>query len=228
MNRVRVVIAEDEQLARESLRRLVAETAWVELVGEAADGLSAVEAIDRLRPDLVFLDVVLPELSGLEVLRRARHQPVVVFTTAYERFAVAAFEVEAVDYLVKPFGARRFHETMERVRRRMATDGERLFARNGTRLVPVPIRDVTHFQAEGDYVRAFHGGASHLLYISLAELEEKLAGAFVRIHRSHIVNVDSVERIDRHDGRRVVVQLRGGERIVASRTGSAALRKAIR
>ena len=237
MNRVRALIAEDEELARTALRRLVTETDWVELVGEAADGMTAVEAIDTLRPDLVFLDVMLPELTGVEVLQRVHYQPLVVFTTAYERFAVTAFELEALDYLVKPFGARRFHETMERVRRRLETRADtvkpesrptRLFARVGSRVVPVPIGDVTHFQAEGDYVRAYVPGASHLLCVALAELEKQLQLPFLRIHRSHIVNVDCVEKIERHDERRYVVFLKDGKRIVASRSGSGLLRKLIR
>jgi two-component system LytT family response regulator len=239
--RVRALIAEDEELARASLRRLVAETDWVELVGEAADGVTAAAAIDRLRPDLLFLDVMLPELTGLEVLQQVQHQPLVVFTTAYERFAVTAFELEAIDYLVKPFGSRRFHETMNRVRRRIEGgasapqarilgDGplERLFARVGSRVVPIAVRDVTHFQAEGDYVRAHVGATSHLLYVTLAELEKRLQTPFLRIHRSHIVNVDSVEKIERHDERRFIVFLTSGARVVASRSGSGALRKLIR
>lgn len=240
--RVRAVIAEDEELARASLRRLVSEVEWVELVGEAADGNAAVETIDRVRPDLVFLDVMLPELTGLEVLQRIQHQPMVVFTTAYERFAVTAFELEALDYLVKPFGSRRFHETMERVRRRLqGAEGrgqkaaelppgplERLFARVGSRIVPVPVREVSHFQAEGDYVRAFANGASHLLYVTLAQLEERLQLPFLRIHRSHMINVDSVQRVERHDERRYVVFLKDGSRIVASRSGTVALKRMMR
>lgn len=245
MSRVRALIVEDEEIARASLRRLIAETAWVELVGEAADGRSAIDAIDRLRPDLVFLDVVLPELSGLEILRRIHHQPLVVFTTAYERYAVTAFELEALDYLVKPFGSRRFHETMERVRRRIENETapptseqlhgafergpiERLFARVGSRIVPIAIRDVIHFQSEGDYVRAIIRGASHLLSVTLAELEGRLDRTFLRVHRSHIINVDRVERLERHDERRLVIFLSDGSRVVASRAGSAELRKLIR
>ena len=242
---MRAVIAEDEELARASLRRLVSEVDWVELVGEAADGHAAVETIDRLRPDLVFLDVMLPELTGLEVLQRVKHHPMIVFTTAYERFAVTAFELEALDYLVKPFGSRRFHETMNRVKRRFASQGaggraqgaggelpagplERLFARVGSRIVPVPVREVAHFQAEGDYVRAFSGGTSHLLYVSLTQLEERLQLPFLRVHRSHMINVDYVQRVERHDERRYVVFLKDGSRIVASRSGTGALKKMMR
>jgi len=231
--RVRAVIAEDEHLARVSLRRLVNDVEWVELVGEAADGRSAVEIIDRLRPDLLFLDVMLPEISGLQALQRMRHHPLVVFTTAYERFAVTAFEFEAVDYLIKPFGSRRFRETMERVRRRLQLDAaapkfDRLFARVGSRIVPLSVRDVTHFQAESDYVRVFVGAASYLVCVTLSELQRRLDLPFVRIHRSHMVNVDCVEKVERLNGRRCVVFLNDGTTVVASRAGSVLLRKLMR
>lgn len=242
---VRALIAEDEELTRVSLRRLVSTIEWVELVGEVGDGPAAVEAIDRLRPDLIFLDVMLPELTGLEVLQRTKHRPLIVFTTAYERFAVTAFELEALDYLVKPFGARRFHETMNRVRRRLAgiaggsgnTDArtsnahdplQRLFARVGSRIVPIAVRDITRFQAEDDYVRAVTAAGSHLLYITMAELASRLQLPFVRVHRSHIINLDCLEKVERLDPRRYVVFLRDGTRIAASRSGSASLRKLMR
>jgi two-component system LytT family response regulator len=243
---VRALIAEDEELTRVSLRRLVSAIEWVELVGEVGDGTAAVEAIDRLRPDLVFLDVMLPELTGLEVLQRTKHRPLIVFTTAYERFAVTAFELEALDYLVKPFGARRFHETMNRVRRRLAgiavsASGEpdarpsnahdplkRLFARVGSRIVPIAVRDITRFQAEDDYVRAVTAAGSHLLYITMAELTSRLQLPFLRVHRSHIINLDCLEKVERLDPRRYVVFLKDGTRIAASRSGSASLRKLMR
>ena len=120
--KTRAVIVEDEPIARRRLQDLVAEIDWIECVGEAADGLTAVSVIDQLRPDLVFLDIEMPELSGLEVLGRIHHDPAIVFTTAYDRFAVAAFELEAVDYLLKPFGRDRLLAALERVRRAAKED----------------------------------------------------------------------------------------------------------
>jgi two-component system LytT family response regulator len=239
------MIVEDEEIARAALRRLIEETDWLELVGEASDGPAAIEAVDRLRPDLLFLDVVLPDLNGLAVAERIQHRPLIVFTTAYERYAVTAFELEALDYLVKPFGPRRFRETLDRIHRRLEHEEapssieqvraafstgplERLFARNGSRVIPVRIGDVDHFQAEGDYVRAFLGERGHLLRIALSELEQRLDLPFLRIHRSHMINVDRIEKIEREDERRFVVFLRNGTRIVASRAGTMRLRELIR
>jgi len=253
MTALRVVVAEDEPLARSYLRELLADDERIELVGEAVDGPGAVEAIDRLAPDLVFLDVKMPELSGLEVLERVRHRPRVVFTTAHDRYAVTAFELEALDYLVKPFGRERFQAALDRVWRQLdapsaaagsglgPTEPERLaralsdgplvrfFARVGARIEPVPIRDVVRFEAEGDYVRAHLASASHLLHVGLGELARRLDPAtFLRVHRSHVVNLDAVARMEEHDDRRLALVLADGSRVVASRSGSALLRTMIR
>jgi len=253
MTVLRAVVVEDEPLARAYLRELLAEDERLELVGEAADGRSAVEAIDRLAPDLVFLDVQMPELSGLEVLERARHRPRVVFTTAHDRYAVTAFELEALDYLVKPFGRERFRATLDRICRQLdpsaaapgsglgSTEPERVaqalgegplvrfFARVGSRIEPVPIRDVVRFEAEGDYVRAHLDSASHLLHVGLGELARRLDPAtFLRVHRSHVVNLDRVARMEEHDERRLALVFSDDSRVVASRSGSALLRTMIR
>ncbi|MGQ0720771.1 MAG: LytR/AlgR family response regulator transcription factor [Candidatus Eiseniibacteriota bacterium] len=242
--KTRVVIVEDEPLARKTLGDYVRGVDWLESVGEAADGREAVELIDALEPDLVFLDVKLPELSGLEVLQTIRHDPAVVFTTAYDRFAVAAFELEAIDYLIKPFGEERFRTTLERVRRRLTEGGraqaaageraraalgsgplKRLFARRADGIVPILLERVSHIEAADDYVTVHVGGVTHLLHVTLGELESRLdPERFLRIHRSHIVNLDEIASIRDHGDRRLAVTLRDGQRIVASRSGSRALR----
>src|SRR5215471_854675 len=119
-NHIRAVIVEDEPLGRQTIKDFVADESWLKIVGEAADGNQAVELIDELRPDLVFLDVKMPGLTGLEVLQRVKHDPEIVFTTAYSEQAVTAFELEALDYLLKPFGRERFRKVLERVQRRFA------------------------------------------------------------------------------------------------------------
>src|SRR5262250_834570 len=119
-NQIRAVIVEDEPLARQTIKDFVANEPWLRIVGEAIDGKQAVELIDELRPDLVFLDVKMPGLTGLEVLQRVKHDPEIVFTTAYSEQAVTAFELEALDYLLKPFGRERFRKVLERVQRRFA------------------------------------------------------------------------------------------------------------
>ncbi len=239
--RVRTLIADDEPVARAGLRDLLAPFEWLELVGEAASGPAAVEAIRTLRPELVFLDIQMPGLLGTEVLRRVEHQPAVVFTTAFAQHAVTAFELGALDYLLKPFGRERLAATLERVR---ATLGEpaapaferlrqalgrgpisRLFVRAGGGIVPLAVSDVAWFEARGDYVAAHVGRARHLLHLSLNRLEERLDPArFVRIHRAHIVNLDQVKAFPRAGKGRLAAELADGTRLPVSRSRSHELR----
>jgi len=240
---MRALIVEDEPLARRTLRRFLSEEPDVEVVGEAADGLSALEAIDRLTPDLLFLDVRLPELSGLEVLARAHHTPAVVFTTAFDRYAVAAFEHEAIDYRVKPFGRRRLQETLDRVRKRLPEERReglsealggglmdrplrRLYARIKGRIVPIPVDRVERIEGAGDYSEVHCGGEHYLVDLRLKLLDERLDGdRFLRVHRSHIVNLDRIAEIYSRDPHRLELRMASGAVIPASRTGSARLRE---
>jgi two-component system, LytTR family, response regulator len=245
--RVRTLVVEDEPEARRMLREFLAEAPWLELVGEAADGRDAVASIDRLKPALIILDVHLPELSGLEVLEKIRHQPEVVFATAYDQYAVAAFELGALDYLVKPFGRQRFRRMLDRLRRRLLSEPEgpssheraratlgpsplrRLFARSGERIVPIPAAGIVRIQARGDYAEVHAPGGPFLLHVSLSELVTRLdSDRFVQVHRSHIVNLDAMKLLRPHDERRLVIVLANGEEIVASRSASEMLRKQAR
>lgn len=242
---LRVVMAEDEPLARRTLRRFLDRSESIELVGEAADGREAVDMIDRLKPDLLFLDVRMPELSGLEVLKRIRHRPAIVFTTAHDEYAVAAFEVEAIDYLLKPFGRKRFEAALERIRRRLSSpsdtpaDGDRaraalsgetlttLYARRHGSIMPIPTRTISHIEGADDYCAVHAEGETHLVALRLKHLMRRLDRRFfVRIHRSHIVNLEHVDSIRSIDHRRLEVALRDGRRVTASRSGSTRLRRA--
>jgi two-component system LytT family response regulator len=241
------LIVDDEALARQKLRDLVDDAPLVEVVGEAGDANAAIAAIERLRPDLVFLDVEMPGGSGLEVLERVRHRPLVIFTTAHDRYAVAAFELAAVDYLLKPFGIERFRLAVERAVAAVAESGtpaavdraraalarsgplRHLFVRERGRIVPLLIADIERFEARGDYVAAHLGGRSHLLHVDLQDLEEHLAPeSFVRIHRSHLVNLRFVKALIPTKTTRLEVELKDGSRLVASRARSRALRHLMR
>ena len=243
MNIVRTVIVEDEPHARASLREYATAVAWLDLVGEAADGAEAVKLIDGVKPDLVFLDVSLPELSGLDVIARIRHTPDVVFTTAYDRFALTAFEVGALDYLLKPFGRQRFESMLDRVRKRLqvkvpAADRarvafgsplRRLFARTRDGIEPIDVASIQHIRASGDYVDVFCGGRAHLRHMTLAELASRLdPEVFRQVHRSHSVNLDAIEKLVTFDQRRLMIRLKNGNEIVASRAGSESLRTLVR
>jgi two-component system LytT family response regulator len=188
------------------------------------------------------LDVRLPELSGLEVARRIRHHAEIVFTTAYDRFAVAAFELGALDYLVKPFGRERLAAATERVRARLGhadtPAGDRvrsslapgplgrLFARRGDRIVPISVEGVTRVQAQGDYAEVHAAEGVFLLRIALADLAARLdPERFRQVHRSHIVNLDAVDHFRPYDDRRLAITLKDGTVVVASRAASEELRR---
>ena len=240
--KVSTLIADDEPVARAGLRDMLAAVEWVTCVGEAASGPAAVEAINRLRPELVFLDIQMPGLLGTEVLRHVEHQPFVVFTTAFAQHAVAAFELGALDYLLKPFGPDRLATTMERVRAALGEPGappafdrlrealasgpmSRLFVRSGGAIIPVAVAGVSWFEARGDYVAAHVGPARHVLHLSLNRLEARLdPERFARIHRTHIVNLDHVTAFRRHQKGRLVAELADGTRLAVSRSRSRDLR----
>lgn len=242
---VRALIVEDEAPARENLREYLAGVSWVDVVGEAVDGAGALRLLDAVEPDLVFLDVRLPEMSGLEVARRMRPSPAIVFTTAYDRFAIAAFELGAIDYLVKPFGRSRFATTLDRLRSRLSPaavpDRERarttlepgplhrLFARQGDRIVPIATASIVRIQAQGDYAEIHAAEGVFLIHVSLAELIARLdPSRFVQVHRSHIVSWAAVAHLRPHDERRLAVTLRDGSVILASRAASEDLRRRVR
>ncbi len=244
MTAVTALIADDEPVARAGLRHLLRGLPWLHCIGEAADGPAALAEIQRLRPELVFLDIQMPGLLGTEVLRRvaeAGTPPLVIFTTAHAEHAITAFELGALDYLLKPFGAERLNATLERVR---AALGEpcppalerlaellgrgpltRLFVRSGVAIVPVAVNDVSHFEAVGDYVAVHAGGAEHLLHLALARLEERLdPQRFVRIHRGCIVNLDGVARFRRLPNGQLNAELKDGRSLPVSRSRSQVLR----
>lgn len=241
-----LVIADDEQLARQQLRAMAEDLPDVRVVGEAEDGPTALHLIDELRPDLVLLGLAMPGMSGLEVAKRMRHRPEVVFTTAYDQYAVAAFELQAVDYLLKPFDDERFKAAIDRARERSTspsdlTDGERLkhalyesghlsrvFVRDRNRILVVPTGEIERLEARGDYVALHAGSKRHLVQVAIADMERMLdPGRFVRVHRSHIVNLDYVVAFTTDPKGALEVELRSGTRLSVSRARAQALRNLV-
>lgn len=242
---VTALIADDEPVARVGLRHMLADVDWIECIGEAADGPAAIEAIERLRPELVFLDIQMPGLLGTEVVQRLAHQPLVVFTTAHAEHAITAFELGALDYLLKPFGPERFNAALDRLRAALGEPaapaferlGEalgpgpisRIFVRSGRAIVALAVDAVSWFEALGDYVAVHAGAATHLVHVPLNRLERRLdPRRFVRIHRTHIVNLDHVDSFRRQDDGRLVAQLRDGKALAVSRAKAQELRALVR
>ncbi len=251
---MRVLIVDDEPPARENLRLLLADAADVEIVGEAGGGRAAIDAIGRLAPDVVFLDVRMPEVEGFDVIRSVgpERMPLTIFVTAYDRYALEAFEARALDYLLKPFDDVRFAETMERVRERLRERRQgglardlasllreggplptarvrHLTARGQGRVRLVPVADVVVFQASGDYVEAHcDDGRVHLLDDTLRALEASLdPRKFVRVHRSHIVAVDRIVELEPSAHGDWTLRLADGRELRLSRTRRAALEQAL-
>lgn len=225
---MRAMIVDDEPLARRELRRLLAEFAWIDIVGEAANVGEAAPLIDRLLPELLFLDIQMPGGTGFDLLERLEHLPRVVFTTAYDKHAVRAFEVNALDYLLKPIEPERLAAAMARARAAaaiapaaVASSGtilERLFLRDGERCWFVPLREVKLFTAEGNYVRISWDKIHPLLGRPLSSLESRLdSKRFFRANRQQIINLEYIESVDLGVNGRLHVQLRGGPEVQVSR-----------
>jgi two-component system LytT family response regulator len=236
--RIRTLIVDDEPLARRRLRAFLRPEAEVEIVGECGNGPAAADSIRRLKPQLVFLDVQMPGMDGFEVLQAldTRERPIVVFVTAHDQYAVQAFEERALDYLLKPFGKRRFEDTMARVRERIErpeTDDSRervsgllgalgrkthLVVKTGTHSVLLHVARVEWLEAEGDYVRVHAGRDVYLTRLTMNRMEAQLGAArFVRVHRSAIVNVEFIKEIHPMPGGDHTIALRDGTQVTLSR-----------
>ena len=219
MKAIRTVVADDQPMARERLTALLAQQPDIDVVATCASGVEAVDAIQAYRPDLVFLDMQMPELDGFGVIDAVgvERMPPVVFVTAYDAFALRAFEVHALDYLLKPFGRERFEQALERARRHLERQRagdlasrlmalvedvrparsrpERLMVRSGARVVFVDVEQVDWVEAEGNYVRLHTAADSHLVRDTMQAMQRRLGPQFVRIHRSRIANLARVREL---------------------------------
>ena len=232
---MRVLIVDDEQLARMLLREFLAEHADIEIVGECANGFEAVKAIAEHDPDLVFLDIQMPKLDGFEVVELAGSKPHYIFATAYDQFALRAFEVHAIDYLLKPFSRERLAQALAHARARAPQAAqveavvaeaarrhaplERILIRDGARVHVVPAAGIDYIEAQDDYVQIAAQGKTWLKNQRLSELEGQLDPAgFLRIHRSYIVKVGAIARIEPVSKDNHCAVLHSGARLPISRS----------
>lgn len=220
------MVVDDEPLARSSLRVLLRQDPAVELVSECGSGMEALREIRGKRPDLVFLDVQMPECDGFDVLEQLGKDlpPALVFVTAYDQYAIRAFEAGALDYLLKPFDNARFGRALERAKQRIALGKdaprriERLAIKNAGEILFLKISEIDWIEAADYYVCVHVGARTHLLRRSMNEVEEELsAGLFCRIHRSAIVNLERIRRLDASEEGGTDVVLRDGKRLPLSR-----------
>ena len=239
---IRVLIADDEALAREQISDLLKRFDDCELVDVCADGREALSAIEQHRPDLVFLDIEMPELSGFEVLEETRLTPLpaVVFVTAYDKYAIQAFEAHALDYLLKPFDFERFERTLMRAKKQIADsrNGElsekllamlearksepkyldRLAIKSRGRVIFLKTDEITWVEAAGNYLELHTGKESHLIREPISDFEQRLnPERFIRIHRSCIVNVECIKELQPGFGGEYLVVMNDGQQLTASR-----------
>jgi two-component system LytT family response regulator len=238
---LRALIADDEHLARRLLAEYLRPHADISVVAEADNGLDAARAITELKPDLVFLDIQMPKLTGLEVLELTGRREGVIFTTAYDQHAMRAFELHAVDYLLKPFSQARFDAALERARRllgqaapeleRLVAPGPRLtrvLVKDGEGMQVLLVDDIAYIESQADQV-AFHAhGREHLKTQRISELEAQLDPAcFVRVHRSFIINLAALQGLEKTDSDAYLARMKNGKRIPISRSGYERLRTSV-
>lgn len=234
MTPIRTIIVDDVDLAREHLRRMLADEKDLEVVGEAADGRSALQSIEALAPDLVFLDVRLPDMDGYEIARRIPpgRQPVVIYVSAYDDKVVEAFDVDATDYVLKPFDRERFRRALDRARSKIAPEParrdylQRMMVKDRSHTEIVPTRAIDYIDVAGHYLCIHVGRTVHLQRGALADLERQLDPAeFCRIHRSAIVRLDRVQSLTARRNGDYDVQLKTGAKLLMSRTYGEAARQ---
>lgn len=235
---IRAIIVDDEDLARSLVKEYLSAHPQIEIVAECGNGFDAVKAVSELLPDLMFLDIQMPKLSGFEVLELLNEPPAVVFVTAFDQFAVKAFEVHAVDYLLKPYSRERFNEALAHALERIGRDPserpekavaqsrasgeriERILIKEGSKVLVIPAEKIDFIEAQDDYISVRAEGKSHLKMQRMSELETALdPRRFVRIHRSFILNVERLAKIELYakDSRNAI--LKDGTQLPVSRSG---------
>jgi two-component system LytT family response regulator len=241
------VIVDDEKLARDLLNEYVQQIPNIQIVGEASKGKDAVELIDKLKPDLVFLDVQMPGMTGFDVLEEINHDPFVIFCTAYDQYALKAFEKNAVDYVLKPLDQERFRLAVERAIGRMKVDensvGELLrnlktenktqydshiFVQKSEKLLNLPVEEIVYLEASGDYTILTTKNDQFVSSSGIGKLEEILnPETFIRVHRSTIININNLKEIEKHFNGGMVVKMLNGKSFPVSRTYAKLIRKKV-
>ncbi len=240
MKKKRVIIVDDEPLAREALKLNLKDLEKVEVVAECSDGYEALKAVRERNPDLLFLDIQMPGLSGFDVLELlGENAPPVIFVTAYDEYAVKAFEAHALDYLLKPVRVERLRLAIERARelppnetmevldlyRKTQPPLRRILIRTGSSVKVIPVEEIMYFEAQDDFVEVHTGQGSFLKYERLGRLEELLDGsAFIRVHRSFLLNLDYLEKMEPYSRDSRLAYLKNGNVVPVSKSGYKKLR----
>ena len=246
---IRTIIIEDEEPARILLKKFLEANPQIELIGECSDGFSGLKAINEQKPDLVLLDIQMPKLTGFEVLELTEHKPIVIFTTAYDQYAIKAFESNATDYLLKPFTRERFTEAINKATEKFnnkTNDAnkiisvlktidekpeiiDRIAIRSGSKIHVIPVEEIIYFESDGDYVKIHTKEGSHLKEKTMKYFETHLEPKkFIRIHRSYIANVEQIQRLEYYDKENYVAILKNNTQLKVSNSGYKLLRESLK
>lgn len=231
MKTMRTIVIDDERLARIELKKLLQEFPEIEVVDEASNAEEGIRKINNLQPDLIFLDIQMPGKSGFEMLQELDYTPLVIFTTAYDEYALKAFEVNALDYLLKPVDGKRLEDAVRKlnipdqeeegtafVNQSLLTEDSQVFVKDGDRCWFVKLSDIRLFESVGNYAKVFFGNNKPLILKSLNALEERLdPKSFFRANRKHIVNLRMIEKIEPYFNNGLLIELKDGEKIEVSR-----------
>jgi len=247
--KIRTIIIEDEEPARILLKNFISSFAEIDLCGEFADGFSGLKAINEMKPDLIFLDIQMPKLTGFEILELSEHKSAIIFTTAFDQYAIKAFEANATDYLLKPYTRERFGEAVKKVINKFKENYneekniksvlktidekpeviDRIAIRSGSKIHVISADDIIYLEADGDYVKVHIKDASYLKEKTMKYFESHLdPKQFIRIHRSYIANVNMILRLEYYDKENYVAVLKNNKQLKVSSSGYKMLRDALK
>lgn len=246
--KIRVLIIDDEPLARELVRKYLSDIPGIEILGECENGFDALKVINEQKPDLIFLDIQMPKIDGFELLEVLDHRPEIIFTTAFDQYAIRAFEMNAVDYLLKPFSRERLKQAYEKAKLRIGTLSpglesrgtpallkhleeekqvlERVITRLGSKITVIPVEKIWYLESADDYVMIYSEQGSHLKEKTMKYFEEHLPqGQFIRIHRSYIVNISEIKALELYSKDSYLAILKNGVKLKVSSEGYRRLRE---
>jgi two-component system, LytTR family, response regulator len=237
--KIKTLLIDDEDLARALVQNFIKADTDFEVVGEASDGFEAIKMINELKPDLIFLDIQMPKLTGLEMLELLPNPPIVVFSTAYDQYAIEAFEKNAIDYLLKPFSRERFYKTLEKVKQKFNENKtskeevlnlinvtqsaekqlDRIVVKDGSKIEVIPIESISHIEAYGDYVWIHTEKSKVLKQKTMKQFEQQLSSSFIRAHRSFLVNSTQILKLELYEKNTYQILMKNGAKISVSKSG---------
>jgi two-component system LytT family response regulator len=249
MTKISAIIIEDEELARQLIIRYLESNPQIEIIAECTDGFEALKAINQLKPDLIFLDIQMPKLNGFELLEVVDHQPLVIFSTAWDEFAIKAFEMNATDYLLKPYSQKSFEEALARAVQKLTmkqfptnqTENilksidnqdnriQRVVVKNNNQIEVIPVEQIIYIESADDYVMLHTSGGKFLKQKTMKYFEDHLDNElFIRVHRSFIIQVSHISRIEPYSKDTYLIVLKNNSKIPLSRTGAKILREKLK